>query len=92
MTRRKNELKRKKIVCAGKTRDGVRIADPMRATLIVRQNPQGCVALLYKPRSRALLGAFTLADLIALEVAVPKARLELYQLMLSIVAEGDPDD
>ncbi len=91
MTRRKKELKRRKIVCTGKTRDGVHVENPMRATLIVRPNPQGCVALLYRPRSRALIGVFTLADLIALEVAVPKARLGLYQLMLSIVAEGDPD-
>lgn len=84
-------MKRKKIACKGMTQDEVRVESPVRATLIVRQNPQGCVALLYRPRSRALIGAFTLEDLIALEVAVPRVRRELYTLILESATEGDPD-
>lgn len=79
----KNAQRRQKLRCQGETADGVSSKFPMKAVVFARGNPRGSIAVLYRPGSGSVIGAFSHDALVALEVTARQARLALAQLLKS---------
>ncbi len=72
--------RREKLRCQGTTADGVRTKFPMKAVVFARDNPSGSVAVLYRPGSGKVIGAFSYEALVTLEVTAREARIALSRL------------
>lgn len=74
-----------KIKCCGTASDGVVTERPMKARIFVRRTARTSVGVLYKgrgPKGKGVcIGAFSIEELLALEVAAKVARAELTRLL-----------
>ncbi len=80
----KNAQRRQKLRCQGETADGVSTKFPMKAVVFARGNSRGSIAVLYRPGSGRVIGAFSHEALVTLEVAARQARLALAELLKSL--------
>ncbi len=80
-------LVKQKIRCPGMTSARQRIKKPMKATLLVNQDPKLHVAVLYTETGYKI-GTFSLDGLDALRVAAKVARTRLTKLIAMQASEG----